>query len=163
MKKLISLADRLLGHIDNFIRWLSIIIMSFMLLLTFVNVTGRYVFKKSIFFSEELARFLFVWVVFLGAAIIIKDKGHVAVTLLTDKLRGGKGGIVLELIIGICGYIFLVIVFLGGIRLAGAMNIYASAALEIPMGYVYWAIPLGTGIMMIHHTKNIISLFKKGR
>ncbi len=163
MKKFIFLADTLLGHIDNFIYWLSITIMSFMLILTFTNVTGRYLFKKSIFFSEELARFLFVWVVFLGAAIIIKDRGHVAVTLLTDKLRGRKSGVVLEIIIGICGYIFLVIVFMGGIKLAGTMNIYSSAALGIPMGYVYWAIPLGIGIMMIHHTKNFISLFRKGR
>ena len=162
MKKLISFADKLLGYIDSFIHWLSIIIMSFMLILTFTNVTGRYVFRKSIFFSEELARFLFVWVVFLGAAIIIKDKGHVAVTLLTDKLKGRKSGFLLEIILGICGYIFLAIVFIGGMKLAGTMNIYSSAALEIPMGYIDWAIPLGTGIMMIHHTKNFISLLKKG-
>jgi TRAP-type C4-dicarboxylate transport system permease small subunit len=41
----------ILDAIDKFIEWLSIILMSFMLLLTFANVIGRYVFRNSIFFS----------------------------------------------------------------------------------------------------------------
>ena len=153
----------LLDSIDKFIEWLSIILMSFMLLLTFANVVGRYVFTKSIFYSEELARFLFVWVVFLGAAIIIKDKGHVAVTFLSEKLKGRKSGKLLEIFIGICGFIFITIVFFGGVTLSKTMNIYSSSAMQIPMGYVYYAIPIGAGIMMIHHFKNFLSLFAKKR
>jgi len=151
----------ILNSIDKFIEWLSIILMSFMLLLTFANVIGRYVFRNSIFFSEEMARFLFVWVVFLGAAIIIKDKGHVAVTFLAEKLKGRKSGKLLEIFIGICGFIFITIVFVGGITLSKTMNLYKSSALQIPMGYVYCAIPIGAGIMMIHHFKNFLSLFVK--
>jgi len=151
----------LLDSIDKFIEWLSIILMSFMLLLTFANVVGRYVFTKSIFFSEELARFLFVWVVFLGAAIIIKDKGHVAVTFLSERLKSRKSGKLLEIFIGICGFIFITIVFIGGITLSRSMNLYKSSALQIPMGYVYYVIPIGAGIMMIHHVKNFLALFFK--
>jgi len=151
----------ILDSIDKFIEWLSIILMSFMLFLTFANVVGRYVFTKSIFFSEEMARFLFVWVVFLGAAIIIKDKGHVAVNFFIERLKGRKSGKLLEIFIGICGFIFITIVFFGGITLSKTMNIYNSSAMQIPMGYVYYAIPIGAGIMMVHHVKNFLSLFAK--
>jgi TRAP-type C4-dicarboxylate transport system permease small subunit len=151
----------ILDSIDKFIEWLSIILMSFMLLLTFANVVGRYGFRHSIYFSEEMARFLFVWVVFLGAAIIIKDKGHVAVTFLSERLKGRKSGKILEIFIALCGFIFIAIVFTGGITLSRSMNLYKSSALQIPMGYVYYVIPIGAGIMMIHHVKNFLALFFK--
>jgi len=130
-----------------------------MLFLTFANVIGRYVFSHSIIFSEEVSRILFVWVVFLGAAIIIKDNGHVSVDLLSSKLKGKASGKVLDIIIGIAGFLFIGIVFAGGLVLAGTMNMYSSATLGIPMGYVYWAIPIGSGIMFIHHSLNFIKIF----
>lgn len=155
-----GLFNKALDLVDTSIEWTSIVLMSFLLLLTFVNVVGRYVFHSSIFFSEELARFIFVWIVFLGAAIIIKDKGHVAVTFMLDSLHGKITKKVLETVIGICGIVFISIVFCGGLQLACSMNIYSSAALGIPMGYVYWVIPIGSGIMMIHQLKNFVSIFK---
>jgi TRAP-type C4-dicarboxylate transport system permease small subunit len=151
----------ILNSIDIFIEWLSIVLMSFMLLLTSANVFGRYVLKHSIFFSEEMARFLFVWVVFLGAAIIIKDKGHVAVNFFAERLNGRKSGKLLEIFIGICGFIFITIIFIGGITLSKTMNMYKSSSMQIPMGYVYYVIPIGAGIMMLHHIKKFLSLFAK--
>ena len=161
MNKFKKTKTGLLDSMDKFIEWLSVILMSFMLLLTSANVFGRYVLKHSIFFSEEMARFLFVWVVFLGAAIIIKDKGHVAVNFFAERLAGRKSGKLLEIFIGICGFIFITIVFTGGITLSKTMNMYKSSSMQIPMGYVYYVIPIGAGIMMLHHIKNFLSLFAK--
>jgi len=158
-KSLLKAATGILDLVDKTINWLSIVAMSFMLFLTFANVIGRYVFSHSIIFSEEVSRILFVWVVFLGAAIIIKDNGHVSVDLLSSKLKGKASGKVLDIIIGIAGFLFIGIVFAGGLVLAGTMNMYSSATLGIPMGYVYWAIPIGSGIMFIHHSLNFIKIF----
>lgn len=158
-KSLLKAATGVLDLVDKTIHWLSIVAMSFMLFLTFANVIGRYVFSHSIIFSEEVSRILFVWVVFLGAAIIIKDNGHVSVDLLSSKLQGKASGKVLDIIIGIAGFLFIGIVFAGGLVLAGTMNMYSSATLGIPMGYVYWAIPIGSGIMFIHHFLNFIKIF----
>lgn len=158
-KSLLKAATGILDLVDKTINWLSIVAMSFMLFLTFANVIGRYVFSHSIIFSEEVSRILFVWVVFLGAAIIIKDNGHVSVDLLSSKLKGKASGKVLDIIIGIAGFLFIGIVFAGGLVLAGTMNMYSSATLGIPMGYVYWAIPIGSSIMFIHHSLNFIKIF----
>ncbi len=155
-----ELFNRALDWVDKSIEWVSIVLMSFLLVLTFANVVGRYVFNNSIYFSEELARFIFVWIVFLGAAIIIKGKGHVAVTFLLDNLKVKTTKKALEIIINLFGILFISIVFSGGWQLATSMNLYSSPALDIPMGYVYWIIPIGSGIMMIHQLKNFASIFK---
>ncbi len=134
----------------------SIFLMLFLLFLTFANVVGRYVFSRSIFFADEMARFIFVWIVFLGIAKIVKDKRQVAVTLLSDRLSDKKSGFVLESFIALCGLVFLIIVFLGGIKLSRTMMFYSSAALTIPMGIVYLAIPIGSGLTVVFHVLNYI-------
>ncbi|MCX7787403.1 MAG: TRAP transporter small permease [Spirochaetes bacterium] len=151
---------KILDTLDWLIDRLSVGLMGFLLVLTFANVIGRYIFLKSIFFAEELARFLFIWIVFLGAAIIIKTNGHIAVDLLPLKLRGKPAGVWLDLLINLGGLVFLVILFLGGIELAGTMNIYTSPALGIPIGYVYWAVPVGSVIMLLH---TLLALFRLGK
>lgn len=156
---ILTIGKRILDLVDKTIHWLSITAMSFMLFLTFANVIGRYVFRSSIAFSEELSRFLFVWLIFLGAAIIIKDKGHVAVDILAPKLKGKRGGKALEIFVGLAGFIFIGVVLTGGITLSRMMNMYSSPTLGIPMGYVYLAIPIGAGVMLIHHTINFVKIF----
>jgi len=152
---------KILDVVDRLIDKLSVGLMGFLLALTFANVIGRYVFIKSIFFAEELARFLFIWIVFLGAAIIIKTNGHIAVDLLPLKLKGKVAGLWLDLAINIGGIIFLIILFMGGIELAGTMNIYTSPALGIPIGYVYWAVPVGSIIMFLHTVQALFRLIKE--
>ncbi len=156
---LFKIGKNLLQGVDRAILFLSVSAMLFMLFLTFANVIGRYVFHHSIGFSEELCRFLFVWVVFLGAAIIIKDNGHVAVEFLSQKLRGTFSNKVLQIAINLAGLLFIGIVFSGGLTLARTMNMYSSATLGIPMGYVYWGIPLGAGIMFVHQIIGLFTLF----
>jgi TRAP-type C4-dicarboxylate transport system permease small subunit len=143
--------QRILDRIDRLIDGLSTGLMFLLLFLTFANVVGRYVFVKSIFFAEELARFLFIWMVFLGAAIIIKTNGHISVDLLPLKLKGKPAGRYLDAFIQLCGFLFLAILFSGGVTLTRVMNVYSSPALGIPIGCVYWVVPLGAGVMLLHN------------
>ena len=151
--------DKFLRNIEkiNYIlEKVSVILMLFLLFLTFANVVGRYVFSRSIFFADEMARFIFVWIVFLGIAKIVKDKRQVAVTLLSDKLSGTASGFILESFIAVLGLVFLIIVFVGGIILSRTMMFYSSAALTIPMGIVYLAIPIGSALTIVFHILNYI-------
>ncbi|MDO9867437.1 TRAP transporter small permease [Glaesserella parasuis] len=54
--------------------------------LVFLNVVLRYGFNSSINITEEVSRYLFVWLTFLGAILAFSDNQHVSVTMLTDKL-----------------------------------------------------------------------------
>jgi TRAP-type C4-dicarboxylate transport system permease small subunit len=59
-----------------------------MVLLVFLNAVMRYIFQSGIAESEELARYLFIWTVFLGSIIAFKNNMHMGVTLVVDKLSG---------------------------------------------------------------------------
>ncbi len=149
---------RSINVVNGALEKLSIALMLFLLFLTFANVIGRYVFANSIFFADEMARFIFVWVVFLGIAKVVKDKRQVCVALLTEKLKGSMSGFVVESFIFVVGTVFLIVVFSGGVRLSGTMNFYSSAAMGVPMGYVYLAVPIGSGLTLVFHILNYVEL-----
>lgn len=61
-----------------------------MSIVTLIQVLFRYVFKLPLSWTEELARFLFVWVVFLGSAVSVKELGHVGVEYFVSRLSFNK-------------------------------------------------------------------------
>jgi len=101
----------------------------------FLNAVLRYAFNTSWPASEELSRYLFVWVTMLGAVIAYKDNGHVGVDLVVSKLKGRtKEAFVLATRV-------LVLAMLG-LLVHGALNYYSlvattpSVATNLPMGVV---------------------------
>ena len=64
----------------------AVIILSAMSILVFLNVVLRYGFNSSINITEEVSRYMFVWLAFLGAVLAFSENQHVSVTVLVDKL-----------------------------------------------------------------------------
>lgn len=65
---------------------LVVFILATMSMLVFLNVVLRYGFNSSISVTEEVSRYLFVWLTFLGAILAFRGDQHVSVTMLTAKL-----------------------------------------------------------------------------
>lgn len=61
-------------------------ILATMVVLIFTNVALRYLFNSGIVFSEEISRYLFVWLTFVGAIAVLVDRGHQATDFLVDRL-----------------------------------------------------------------------------
>lgn len=59
-----------------------------MVVIVFMNALLRYAFRSGLTWSEEAARYLFVWVVFLGAIVATQERGHLAVDLITSRFKG---------------------------------------------------------------------------
>lgn len=66
--------------------WLLIALLAVMVVLVFGNVVLRYAFNSGIVFSEEVARFVFMWVTLIGALVVMKDKAHLGMSSLVDRL-----------------------------------------------------------------------------
>jgi len=138
---------KIIDVINKYLKHIAVVSMSAMLLVIFLQVVFRYVFHHSLTFSEELARYLFVYVVFFGTAVVARENGHIVMGVLTQKLKG-KVAKYTKIIAYVCTLLFVSILFYQGIRMMMLTSYQLSPALRISMSYVYFAIPAASLIMI---------------
>lgn len=116
------------------------------------QVLSRYVLGRPSTVTDELARYLFMWVALIGAAYTTGLKRHLAIDLLTMKLSGKRkliNEIVIQIAIALFSYAVLVH---GGLQLA--MKTLATGqltpALGLKMGYIYFCLPISGALMIFY-------------
>ena len=83
---MLALADRWLGRYTRALDMLSGLCLAIMVVLVFGNVVLRYAFNSGITVSEELSRWLFVWLTFMGAVVALREHGHLGTDVLVSRL-----------------------------------------------------------------------------
>jgi TRAP-type C4-dicarboxylate transport system permease small subunit len=78
--------NTLINRYCRALEWLIALLLALMVLLVFGNVVLRYVANSGITVSEELSRWLFVWMTFLGAIVALKEHGHLGTDMLVARL-----------------------------------------------------------------------------
>jgi TRAP-type C4-dicarboxylate transport system permease small subunit len=116
--------------------------LAIMVVLVFGNVVLRYFFNSGITWSEEMSRYLFVWLTFLGAIGAYQNKEHLGVDMLVKRLpRKFKKGVLLVSDLLILGILFLI---LDGSWKMTILNIDSvTPAVGMPLSLVY-----GTGLLV---------------
>ncbi|WP_047153927.1 TRAP transporter small permease [Aneurinibacillus tyrosinisolvens] len=124
---------------------LNIIIASslaFMAVLVFGNVVLRYAFNSGIVWSEEMSRFLFIWMCFLGSIGAMRDNQHLGVDMFIKKLSSGKKKVIFTFTNLLVLYILWLI--LDGSWKVAVSNLHTPAPVTgLPMFYIYI-----TGVMV---------------
>ena len=136
MKKIVSAYDTVEAH-------LLVASLAFTTMLVFVQVVLRYVFNNSLSWSEELARYIFIWQIWLGTSVAMKEGEHITLDMLPTKL-GDKGKLVLAVVTNLLMLAFCVWLAKNGWDLVASMMRRGnrSTALDIPMWIVYLSLPL---------------------
>lgn len=126
------------------------------------QVFSRYVAKNPSSWTEELSRYLFIWIGILGAAYAAGQQTHLAIDILPPKLEPANR---IRLRIGI--NVLIILFSLTVLVIGGANLVYVnydlgqfSAALSIPLSAVYLVVPL-SGILVIFYKVNEIMHPKK--
>lgn len=149
--------------IDKFLSWTVVVLMSIITVNVLWQVFSRFVLQNPSSFTEELARYMLIWIGILGAAYVAGQKLHLAIDLLSTKLTG-KSKSVLEIFIQLCIFVFsFFVMVIGGIRLVYItlqLN-QISAALQLPLGYVYLVLPISGILMMFYSICFIVDEVKK--
>ena len=83
---MLALADRWLGRYTRALDILSGLCLAIMVVLVFGNVVLRYTMNSGITVSEELSRWLFVWLTFMGAVVALREHGHLGTDVLVSRL-----------------------------------------------------------------------------
>jgi len=120
------------------------------------QVFSRYVLNDPSSFTEELSRYLMIWLGLLGASYLFGQKSHLAITLLADSIPS-KLNTVLQLIINMLILSFVSLAMIrGGCQLISRTLQQFSPALHIPMGYVYCILPLSGCLIILYIVMNML-------
>lgn len=117
----------------------------------FLQVFYRYFLAQPLLWSEELARYLFVWLSVLGAALALQKKGHFGLDFFYKMLPDRFRRWVQFPIYLLMGVVIFVILF-QGIILVQKTVLQESPAMGISMGWAYASLPAGGTLMAIHLT-----------
>lgn len=120
----------------------------------FYQVIMRFVFNDSPSWSEEVTRYIFIWQIWLGASMGLKDGSHIRVELINNafvKKNKLKSKNTLELFILVVWLIFSIFLVFAGVSVCEGMSARnaLSPGIRIPLIYVYMAVPVSSAIVSL--------------
>lgn len=147
--------SRFNNNLDKVVTWVCIVLFAIMVFAAGAQIVARYILGASLEWSEELARYMFIWSVLLGSSMCVKRRGHVGVELvvmmLPERLRAYA-----EILADALSVIFFAILTIYGIEVTEITSDQFSPAMDFPMGAAYASIPTGGFIMLLYTVENIM-------
>jgi TRAP-type C4-dicarboxylate transport system permease small subunit len=132
-----------------------------MSLTTFANVMARYFFNSPIQWAEELARYSFIWVVFLGAVVCTKRQRHITIDIL-PQLLPARAAAWLRVLADLCTLGIALVIAYYGLKLTAAAT-QITATLKIPHSVVYIVVPVSAGLIFLHGLRDTASHLRIAR
>ena len=143
---------KLRSQIDYILEKILVIIMSLMVINVLWQVFSRYILANPSSFTDELARYLMIWVGVLGAAYVAGKGNHVAITYFSEKFSP-KNYRKVRVFIHLTILVFALLgMLIGGSRLVYITLVLGqlSPALKIPLGLVYLVIPISGALIIFY-------------
>lgn len=136
--------------VERVLEWTLVVLMGVMVVNVLWQVATRFLLRNPSSYTEEVARYLLVWVGLLGASYAAGKRIHLSIDLLPEQLEGRRRHLLL-LFVEACIFVFAMLVLVVGgaslVRLTLSLG-QTSAALQVPIGYVYLVLPLSGLLMM---------------
>lgn len=154
--------NKFIKQLDDTLAWILVILMGVLVVDVVWQVATRYLLGSASSFTEEIARFLLIWIGLLGSAYAYRKNLHLAFDYLAQKLHRNvlrKLEIVIHLLIAL--FSILVLVMGGGylVQLTWELN-QVSAAMQIKLAYIYSVLPISGVLIVIYSAlfiKDIVS------
>ena len=141
------------------IRWLDMLnalvlnflagILGLLACLGIAQVVARYVLKSPFGWSEEFIRFALIWCVFLGAGVVVRRCMLVAVEAIFIVVPASVAQIISVFSVAVSIVFWAILVYYGW-TVSGMVGTLMSGSLELPMRYVYLAIPVGALLALVN-------------
>lgn len=157
-----KLIDRIMGVVEDVIMRAAYVLLVLMVINTAGGVFFRYVLHNAIPWTEELGRYMMIYVGFFGCILAMGTNSHVGVEMFTDLFRPPVKR-VFQIIARLVVAVFLVLILLKSGEQLSALRIQRSSALEIPMVVPYLAVTFGMALMLLEDLVHLLRLFiRKG-
>jgi len=135
------------------------LILAIMSAAVFLQVVFRFLGSAGIDGLEEVPRYLFVWLVMLGAAAAMQRGEHTVLDYFINQLGPRARALVLILTNAVGIVLFVYLIKLSLILVPNA-QLQTSAGLGLPLGYVYAAIPVGAALIILPMLRNILAALR---
>jgi len=155
MENLRQISGKLSLLSEKAVYYTLVVMMIVMTLTVIVQVFLRYVFSFSLSWSEEVARYLMIWVAFLGGSLALQKGLHIGVELFLVRVSS-KTRRWVSILSKMFILIFLIYLTIGGIKITWAVRDQSSPALLFSMAYAYLSAPVGGFFMALQTIHSLI-------
>jgi len=146
---------------SSFVEVILAILVGLLCVIVFLQVFSRYLLNFSLAWTEELSRFILIWVILLGGAIGIKRHSNFAIDIITNKFSK-KIREKLEFFLNIILFIIIFdVFFLKGIHLSIMTYDQLTPALHIRMSWIYSALVVSGALSCCYILEDIFFLLSE--
>jgi TRAP-type C4-dicarboxylate transport system permease small subunit len=164
IETLVALLARINGAVAT-------VVFGFLTAVVTLQVLSRFVFHAPVIWSEEAARFLFFWVVLLGAAMSVKDRRHFVIDVIGGPMGSARSRkpalrFLLDIVPDVCVLAFSLLLFVEGIGYTEVGLFRIASNSRVNMALVYAAIPTFAALSFIYAAANLLvdwAAFRQGR
>lgn len=141
--------------LDKILSTICVLLFGALVVLVTWQVFTRFVLNNPSAFSEELAKYCFVWLVMFGAAFVFGENGHMRIEFIQDSMPK-KIRMIAQVFIEVSIIAFSALVLIsGGLTTTKIAWTQMSAALNVPVGYLYAVMPVSGFFIIFYCLYNI--------
>jgi TRAP-type C4-dicarboxylate transport system permease small subunit len=147
--------------VRNFLEYIVGIFFIALTIVTLLGVFFRYVLNDPLTWTEELGRYLMVWMTLFGATVGIKRGTHLKIDLNLFSFLPAQVAKIGRIFINFCIMGFLFVVTFKGVQYCIVVNAYISPVIKISMSYVWIVVPLNGFLMLVFLIRSTLVEIRK--
>ena len=144
--KFLPTVNRVSGFVDSIARNATVVLFTAMTIIVWVQIFFRFILGGGIAWSEEIAKYMMVWMALLGASMLFREGGHIAINFFISKLSFLRYILIFHAVLSAALFTLLIIY---GIDYATFGLKCTSPACGIKKFWPYLSIPVGGGFLLI--------------
>lgn len=148
------------NNIEEYIKFINLFLFCVLGLNMFSQIIARYIFKSPFTWSDELARFIFIYVVWLNCVLVTKNNLNICLYVFYNRLKEShkrKVAFIMDLII----ILFFSVVLFGGWKMMVLNKTFRTTSLNIPRMYIYLPVTLSAFLLILYKSLNLYMAFNK--
>ena len=135
--------------------WLAFVLFWSLAFIVFLQFFTRYVLNDSLAWTEEIARYGLMWVVFIGGIMVTRRNTHIAVELLSNVMKPGPLRAALLAFVDFVKLAFIGLLAFLSWTIIERMGVQRMTVFDLPMSYVYAGVALGCFVMFLRQLQNV--------
>ena len=135
--------------------WIAFVIFWSLAFIVFLQFFTRYVLNDSLSWTEEIARYGLMWIVFIGGIMVTRRNTHIAVELLSNVMKPGPARAALLALVDFIKLGFLGLLAFFSFTITERMHLQRMTVFDLPMSYVYGGVAFGCIFMFVRQAINV--------